>query len=319
MSMKEMLQAARQKRLTPTPAAAIGATRTEEEPTKGKPPAGAAPPAGQLGQLSPAQQAEVSAYRTRDFDPSPDAASSHRLAENCLTSGPSLPRSCYLIPDFLSSDESSQLLSLIDSSPACMWHQLKRRRLQMWGGFPTPTASGEAFRPDPLPQWQERLIDRMCATVDAMDSTLAATAAPPAAAAAPSVASPSPFFPASLRPNHVLLNQYESGQGIMAHQDGPAYESRVAILSLGSHTVMRFYKDLRDAQPATHAPALSVYVPPRSLLIFTDELYQTFFHAIEELTQDELTADIANAPPALVGQTIERQTRVSLTIRRVKN
>lgn len=32
--------------------------------------------------------------------------------------------------------------------------------------------------------------------------------------------------------NHVLVNEYQPGQGIMAHQDGPLYTPAVAILSL---------------------------------------------------------------------------------------
>lgn len=41
-------------------------------------------------------------------------------------------------------------------------------------------------------------------------------------------------------PNHVLLNAYKPGQGIMPHQDGPLYHPGVCILSLGSPTVMHF-------------------------------------------------------------------------------
>ena len=41
-------------------------------------------------------------------------------------------------------------------------------------------------------------------------------------------------------PNHVLLNAYGPGQGIMPHQDGPLYHPGVCILSLSSPTVMHF-------------------------------------------------------------------------------
>ncbi|CAN0496491.1 unnamed protein product, partial [Discosporangium mesarthrocarpum] len=40
---------------------------------------------------------------------------------------------------------------------------------------------------------------------------------------------PDPLCP----PNHVLLNEYSGGQGISPHKDGPLYDGRVAILSLG--------------------------------------------------------------------------------------
>ena len=58
------------------------------------------------------------------------------------------------------------------------------------------------------------------------------------------------IFESTFAPNHVLLNQYEPGQGIMAHSDGPLYHPVVAILSLGSASIMRFYTDVRDTKLA---------------------------------------------------------------------
>ncbi|CAI5937384.1 unnamed protein product, partial [Closterium sp. NIES-65] len=45
-------------------------------------------------------------------------------------------------------------------------------------------------------------------------------------------------FPSPI--NHVLVNEYHEGQGIMPHQDGPAYFPCVAILSLGLPGTMAF-------------------------------------------------------------------------------
>ena len=33
--------------------------------------------------------------------------------------------------------------------------------------------------------------------------------------------------------NHVLVNEYQPGQGIMAHTDGPAYSTVVATITTG--------------------------------------------------------------------------------------
>jgi len=74
-------------------------------------------------------------------------------------------------------------------------------------------------------------------------------------------------------PNHVLLNQYLPGQvrqfsicyssqhryrifhpnqpfeqGIMAHTDGPLYLPRVCLVSMGSSTMMHFYRSLADSK-----------------------------------------------------------------------
>src|SRR5258708_801623 len=38
-------------------------------------------------------------------------------------------------------------------------------------------------------------------------------------------------------PNHVLVNEYEPGQGIMPHEDGEAYAPIVATVSLGGTTI----------------------------------------------------------------------------------
>jgi alkylated DNA repair protein alkB family protein 6 len=121
----------------------------------------------------------------------------------------------------------------------------------------------------------------------------------------------------------VLLNCYESGQGIFPHKDGPLYYPRVCILSLGSHTTMHFYRTLADAvcekqeDPDSHRPVCSVYLPPRSLFIFTEELYTDYFHAIQEVTEDRLQAGVAGVPVELQGQAVPRTQRISLTIRRV--
>jgi alkylated DNA repair protein alkB family protein 6 len=41
------------------------------------------------------------------------------------------------------------------------------------------------------------------------------------------------IFPQSEIPNHVLVNEYQAGQGILPHPDGPAQVARTATLSIG--------------------------------------------------------------------------------------
>lgn len=47
-------------------------------------------------------------------------------------------------------------------------------------------------------------------------------------------------------PNHVLVNEYLPGQGIMPHEDGAAYRPVVATVSLGSAAVVEFWPKERD-------------------------------------------------------------------------
>lgn len=64
-------------------------------------------------------------------------------------------------------------------------------------------------------------------------------------------------FPASLPPNHILLNEYRDGQGISPHKDGPLYHPLVAVLSLGDSATIHF-SARPDGARATHTYMSSV-------------------------------------------------------------
>ena len=91
--------------------------------------------------------------------------------------------------------------------------------------------------------------------------------------------------------NHALVNVYERTDGIMAHEDGPLYRDCAAILSLGASRAMTFAPKRRaaddtDARASTTAPESSssssfeVFLPHRSLLVFTGEAYRAYVHGI---------------------------------------
>merc|ERR1712194_208631 len=69
-------------------------------------------------------------------------------------------------------------------------------------------------------------------------------------------------------PNHVLVNEYHPGQGILPHTDGPAYFSRTATLSLGSDVLIRFTprKQATDDDDRTR----QLWLPKGCLLVFED-------------------------------------------------
>ena len=46
------------------------------------------------------------------------------------------------------------------------------------------------------------------------------------------------------KPNHVLLNNYHPGDGIMPHKDGPAYFPFVCILSLNSGIILNVWENV---------------------------------------------------------------------------
>jgi alkylated DNA repair protein alkB family protein 6 len=108
-------------------------------------------------------------------------------------------------------------------------------------------------------------------------------------------------------PNHVLINEYKVNQGILPHRDGPIYEPMVASISLGSSVLIEFKKD---------SVVIPILLEPRSLIVFTDDIYQEYMHGIQENEEFVVPNDVLNG--IHVGETVKRDLRISLTIRLVK-
>ena len=118
--------------------------------------------------------------------------------------------------------------------------------------------------------------------------------------------------------NHVLVNEYQPGEGIMPHSDGPLYAPCVATITTGSGQVLRLVEQLPDRRKE-HA---RVYLAPRALNILFGQSYSQLLHEIEPLDQDHIDTTLANIgllSPQLGNTTIEREKRVSFTFRQVKN
>lgn len=119
------------------------------------------------------------------------------------------------------------------------------------------------------------------------------------------------LFPSPI--NHVLVNEYLPGQGIMPHQDGPAYFPVVAIISLGSPAVMRFspHPRLLDAVETTlasHAQAFSVALMPGSLLVFKDSAYQDYLHGIDDCLEHIVDETVLNLDKVKLATVNERSS-----------
>lgn len=202
------------------------------------------------------------------------------------------PPTVYYIPEFISADEESHLLQQVYKSPKTKWTQLSGRRLQNWGGLPHP----KGMLAEKMPDW----LQVYCEKISSLGAFSGKTA------------------------NHVLVNEYKQGEGIMPHEDGPLYHPTVTTISLGSHTLLDFYTPISrldgDAPQTEESRFLfSLLVKPRSLLILQDEMYQRLLHGIQPFDQDTMTDKVVNlsAAGALLGETLTRDTRVSLTIRHV--
>jgi len=188
------------------------------------------------------------------------------------------PSTAYYIPDFITKSDEEYLVEQISKTPAPKWTQLKNRRLQNWGGVPHPNG----MIAENIPDWLNKFVTKVN-NVGMFGDKLA---------------------------NHVLLNEYLPGQGIMAHLDGPMFHPVIATLSLGSHTVENFYMDNK------REVVCSILLEPRSLLILKDDLYHKYLHGIEEIAEDNLNGDVINFDDS--GDVVRlRKTRTSLTIRHV--
>ena len=132
------------------------------------------------------------------------------------------------------------------------------------------------------------------------------------------------LFTTNEKPSHVLINEYQTGQGISPHLDGNLFHPIIATISLGSHTVLNYYEPLNDPNQACSSLEsrlkFKVFVPQRSLLLVKDQMFHYYLHGIEELLTDCDTNLII--PPCCQQQDsipLQRKTRVSLTIRHVPN
>ena len=129
----------------------------------------------------------------------------HRLGAPVL-------RRIHVADEFVSEAEAGALLRALEGR---RWAQAKGRRIQELGG---------------------RIVK---------DTLLPAAAGLPAAVAALCRKVEARFGAAEgegrIHLNHVLVNRYEPGAGILPHEDGPIYRPEAFILSLGGPAVLRFH------------------------------------------------------------------------------
>ena len=208
-----------------------------------------------------------------------------------------LPPSCYYIPSFINPAEEEQIIKDIRKVPDPRWTVLTHRRLLSLPSTLTGPAR-DTLLDAPLPSYLKSIVVRLKESGYFKDST-------------------------HQLPNHVLVNEYKPGEGIMPHEDGPAYAPITATVSLGSHTVLEIYKKNEMGEREAR-PSWRILQEPRSLLVTTGDMYAQTLHGISEVVVDEnLTPDeIANwdlieDKGAYQSGAAERGTRISLTLRDV--
>ncbi|KAF8064327.1 hypothetical protein FPV67DRAFT_1504516 [Lyophyllum atratum] len=195
----------------------------------------------------------------------------------------------FYIPDFVTPDEERYLLRKITETPQQKWKQLANRRLQLWGGEIT---SNNVLFTQTMPPFLGVYPDIITRLKDT------------------GVFASSPHG----GPNHVILNEYLPGQGIMPHEDGPTYHPVVATISLGSHSLFHYYqyKPTDDQQwdgtavPRNQGgrtidptPVLTLFLEPRSLVISRGHMYTSHLHGIREISEDRISRSDITKPPTV--------------------
>ena len=171
-----------------------------------------------------------------------------------------LPSSCYYISSFVTPAEEQYIIDEIRKLPDSRWTVLTHRRLLSLPSALTGTAR-DTLLAAPLPPYLESIVTRL---------------------------KKEHYFEKSPHktPNHVLINEYKPGEGIMPHEDGPAYSAITATVSLGSYTVLEIYRK-NEAGEREAKPSWRILQEPRSLLVTAGDMYINTLHGISELDTDE--------------------------------
>ena len=198
---------------------------------------------------------------------------------------------------------------------------LNGRKCRPYGG--TVHEKG-TVRVDDFPPVVRRLMERAAASVREIDD---------------GVSSSDSSLSATFQPNHALVNVYDfdRGDGIMSHEDGPLYRDCVCIVSIGASCVLTFRpKEMKSASGADdEAPnakfhkektnpcerlPFDVFVPSRSLLVFTKAVYTEYLHGIESRESDARSNPLLlNAEDFPEDDAPRRGRRISITMREVLN
>jgi len=174
------------------------------------------------------------------------------------------------VPDFITQPEHDILLDTINSYT---WITDLKRRVQHYGwryNYKSRNIDYSMFL-GPLPNWVQALAQRL------YDKH---------------------YLPSI--PDQVIVNEYQSGQGIANHVDcEPCFGNYISSLSLGSPCVMELIS-LADKKK------VELFLEPRSLVIISGEARYKWTHGIPARRKDQI-----------LGYTFDRKLRLSMTFRNV--
>ena len=204
---------------------------------------------------------------------------------NLLKSNPNAPKGLELIENFISIAQQSLLVSFFDSLE---WHgkgnepnsELKRRTLQFGHLFLYKTR--KLVSKIPIPNELKWLLEMV-------------------------------KFNLGIEFDHLVVNEYECGQGIMPHVDANLFGPVICVLSLLSPCLMTFNSSiisndetLKAATIDSKAKEFKLKLNPTSILVMADASRYDYKHSISKDAIEELDGEI-----------IERSRRISITFRTI--
>ncbi|KAI8370127.1 hypothetical protein EDC96DRAFT_503153 [Choanephora cucurbitarum] len=179
-----------------------------------------------------------------------------------------------VIKEFVNESEELELIEAVDKQP---WSGLGigpnpelKRRTQQYGHLFSYRYRKVLEEYGPLPEFSQLLVDRIMQH-QLMPNT----------------------------PNHLLVNEYNAGQGIMPHIDAPALFGPVILsLSLLSDCIMKFTLEEKE---------VDIVLPRRSIAVLTGDARYKYKHSISK--------DLIETTPD--DTLIHRDRRVSFTFREI--
>lgn len=128
-------------------------------------------------------------------------------------------KTAYYIRDYIDDESEKALLECIYKLDQDHWFEMKSgRALKRYGGEVGPKG---LVKEEPLPEYFQMIADKIFTDQIFIEAK-------------------------GIKPNHVLLNRYRPGDGIMPHKDGPAYYPLVCILSLNSGLTLNIWESIED-------------------------------------------------------------------------